>query len=272
MLARHEPLPHPVALSREDDRPRFGVRPGARRDRGSALRGHVLALLALLGTPACMSSGSRSSIDASTECPVPGQVRDSRGACAQSLGNSCQADGDCASRRCVASVCVAQAGPNGAPCAADDACEAGVCDEATKVCGAQADGVPCLRDQECSSGVCVCGQAEPDCSGLDASSCGRKADGLRCGADRDCTSGVCDVPARACGLQAAGFPCARDGDCKSGACSLLAGGPSGFCGPLPAGAGCDRDADCSSGLCARGACAAPDAGACALDGGCDGGT
>lgn len=196
-------------------------------DRDSAMRWFpcvvMAAVLVALAAGSCTSSGSggaRSSIDSGTSsCPVPGEILTSQGQCAQSVGNYCQADSDCASDRCLKGVCAAPPAPNGDSCSTDSDCTSGVCDTAVGRCGVQPDGTRCLRGQECSSGICPCGSAESACSHYDASTCGPRPNGGLCGSDQDCASGACDVPERRCGPQPSGSACARGSDCSSGACS-----------------------------------------------------
>jgi MYXO-CTERM domain-containing protein len=201
-------------------------------------------------------------------------------------GNTCTADTDCASTRCVEGVCCNSA-CNGGGC---EACSVaggaptnGTCSGLTgKVCN---DGDACTKNDQCTGRVCggtsyTC--AAPDqchqagaCSGDGTCSYPNKTDGTPCNDGNACTNsdictaGVCGGTTYAC---AAPDQCHQAGTCNGdGTCSFAIKTDGTACND---GSACTQDDVCTAGICGGTtyACAAPDqchqAGTCNGDGTC----
>jgi hypothetical protein len=148
------------------------------------------------------------------------------------LGQSCTADGDCASTdTCLFGTCSPKL-PDGSPCESDNDCQNGDCELLS--CG----GVKCLTDA--------------DCSGLGAELCvatfclpAKLPNGQPCIRNAMCQSGVCNAGlcAEAGSVELGGL-CTNDDACASGACA-------GVCV-------CDDDGDCpGSQVCLAAICIEP---------------
>lgn len=191
------------------------------------------------------------------------------GAAPCSVGTlSCQAAGDCPSKRCEAGCC-AVACASSLDCASGESCKSGVCRAAA------ADG--CASNVDClgspSSPFCLVGQKScvaclkaADCGDPTRACSSRNACELapgRCKASLDCAASadrrVCDPGATSCVqcLQnldcAAGSTCGADQACHPGPtrCShdadCTAGGPAPHCDPQSGRCvGCVFDTDCAT--------------------------
>jgi hypothetical protein len=161
--------------------------------------------------------------------------------CGLAVGaRGCVADGDCCSGTCVAGVCQATPGGDGAPCdsAADCAggipCVDGVCCASTIVCG----GTCCASDaQVCFDNSCCA----PKTCAEQGANCGELSD--TCGGALDC--GTCNAP-QTCG--GGGIPNAcgcTPTTCQAGQCGQIVDGCGGNldCG------GCGGGEQCLDGIC-----------------------
>ena len=167
-------------------------------------------------------------------------------------GESCDADGDCASESCAAETCVAASCSDGVHNGNESNVDCGG-DE----CGPCDDGQGCLLTGDCISLVClseVCvppscddgvrngDESDEDCGGSCGATC---EDGETCEDEADCISGVCE--AGVCAAESC-----DDGVRNGSETDVDCGGEA--CDPCEAPGMCEVPADCVSGVCTKGMC------------------
>ena len=213
-----------------------------------------------------------------------GLAKDARGAwvpgaCAakKADGESCTADGHCASGFCAAgttgTVCTRRSAL-GASCSAHPQCLSGYCDAGdgtskTNQCmpnGSGRDGELCSHDNQCRS--LNCGGLRQDSSGawVPGACAPKRSLGAACSTHFQCGSGYCDagdgtshtslcMPNK---VGQAGEICSHGNQCASGVCAGLARDGSGAwvpgaCAGLTAlGAACTANVQCVSAYCDAG--------------------